>query len=143
MAYASADKDAMVQNILKEFKQLSELLEVQVSCVSMHRPSAKTLDADLQIPGIVNSYGKTFFRDFKYLSDSRRRWREPVLDIIRRKKYARLHILTHAFWYHEHEKTLADSVGAFISAANKERYLQMEKNITNLKSILGEADVLC
>lgn len=43
------------------------------------------LEADLQIPGIMNSYGRTFFHDFKYLSD--RRWREPVLDIIRSEEY--------------------------------------------------------
>lgn len=75
--------DEVVQNIIKECGLLSALLETRVSTVSMHRPSKSTLEADFQIPGIVNSYGKTFFHDFKYLSDSRRRWREPVLDIIR------------------------------------------------------------
>ena len=50
---------------------------------------------------MINSYGQTFFHDFKYLSDSRRRWREPVEEIIRSGTYDRLHILTHAFWYHK------------------------------------------
>ncbi len=31
------------------------------------------LDSDVQIPNIVNSYSNTFFKSFKYLSDSRRR----------------------------------------------------------------------
>lgn len=72
-AYPDGTPEETVQRILKERGVLSALLETEVSTVSMHRPSRATLDADLQIPGIVNSYGRTFFRDFKYLSDSRRR----------------------------------------------------------------------
>lgn len=132
----------MVQNIIKECGLLSALLETRVSTVSMHRPSKATLEADFQIPGIVNSYGKTFFRDFKYLSDSRRRWREPVLDIIRSGEYEYLHILTHAFWYHEEEEDISRTVGDFIRSANRERYAQMMENITDLPSILREEDAL-
>lgn len=134
--------DEVVQNIIKECGLLSALLETEVSSVSMHRPSKATLEADYTIPGIVNSYGKTFFHDFKHLSDSRRRWREPVLDIIRAGEHDRLHILTHAFWYHEEEEDIARTVGAFIRSANKERYQQMAENITDLPSIVGEEEAL-
>lgn len=112
-----------------------------VSTVSMHRPSRAILDADLTIPGMINSYGKTFFHDFKYLSDSRRRWREPVEQIVASEEYERLHILTHAFWYHETEESITDSVGRFIRAGNRERYSQMKDNITDLESILPEAEI--
>ncbi|MBE6963507.1 MAG: hypothetical protein E7443_02760 [Ruminococcaceae bacterium] len=134
-------EEETVRNIQTECGILSTVLERPVTCVSMHRPSQATLEADLQIPGIVNSYGKTFFRDFKYLSDSRRRWREPVLDIIRTGEYDRLHILTHAFWYHEQEEDIAETVGNFVRAANGERYVQMKDNITDLASILREDEV--
>lgn len=134
--------DEVIENIIKECGLLSALLETRVSSVSMHRPSPATLVADYEIPGIVNSYGETFFRDFKYLSDSRRRWREPVLDIIRSGKYDRLHILTHAFWYHEVEEDISQTVGAFIRSANRDRYRQMAENITDIVSILKEEDVL-
>lgn len=134
--------DEIVQNIIKECGLLSALLETEVSSVSMHRPSKTTLEADYAIPGIVNSYGETFFHDFKYLSDSRRRWREPVLDIIRAGEYDRLHILTHAFWYHEDAESISQSVGDFIRGANCERYRQMAENITDIESILREEDAL-
>lgn len=140
-AYADAGKNAMVDKIIKECGLLSALLEAQVFSVSMHRPSQETLGADLQIPGIINSYSKTFFQAFKYLSDSQRHWREPVLDIIRSGQYDRLHILTHAFWYHEQEQSISESIGAFIRSANKERYRQMAENITDMKSILNEEEV--
>lgn len=134
--------EEVVQAIIKECGLLSAFLETEVSTVSMHRPSKSTLEADYQIPGIVNSYGKTFFHDFKYLSDSRRRWREPVLDIIRSGEHDRLHILTHAFWYHEEEESLAQTVKDFVRSANRERYRQMAENITDLASVINEEDAL-
>lgn len=133
--------DEIVQNIIKECGLLSALLETRVSAVSMHRPSKTTLEANFQIPGIVNSYGKTFFQDFKYLSDSRRHWREPVEEIVRSGKYDRLHILTHAFWYHEEEEDISQTVGTFIRSANRERWRQMSENITDIDSILREDEV--
>lgn len=138
--------DEVVQNIVKECGLLSALLggpaRQKISCVSMHRPSPVSLEADYDIPGIVNSYGKTFFHDFKYLSDSRRRWREPVEKIIRSGKYDRLHILTHAFWYHEIEEDISQTVKSFIRSANRERYRQLKDNITDIESILKEEDIL-
>lgn len=126
------------EQIIRECGLLSALLETTVSSVSMHRPSRMTLEADFQIPGIINSYGKTFFRDFKYLSDSRRNWREPVLDIIRSGAHDRLHILTHAFWYHGKEETLEETVRSFIRSASRQRYRQMADNITDIASIMRE-----
>lgn len=128
--------DEIVQGVIKECELLSALLETEVSTVSMHRPSKTTLEADYDIPGIVNSYGKTFFHNFKYLSDSRRRWREPVEEIIRSGEHARLHILTHAFWYHDEEEDISQTVGNFIRSANRERYAQMMENITDIDTIL-------
>lgn len=142
-SYAPAPgPDRVIQNIIKECGLLSALLETGVSSVSMHRPSKTTLDADYDIPDIINSYGKTFFQNFKYLSDSRRRWREPVEEIIRSGNYDRLHILTHAFWYHEVEEDISQTVGDFIRSANRERYRQMAENITDIASVLKEEDVL-
>lgn len=134
-------EDETRENIIKECGILSELLGTPVTTVSMHRPSKATLEANLEIPGIVNSYGKTFFHDFKYLSDSRRRWREPVLDIVRSGEYDRLHILTHAFWYHEQAQDITQTVGEFVRCANRERYAQMSENITDIQSILREDEV--
>lgn len=140
VAYAPGEAD-VTSLILKEAEILSSICGCPVTTVSMHRPSKATLEADLQIPSMINSYGKTFFHDFKYLSDSRRRWREPVLDIVRSGEYDCLHILTHAFWYHEEELSIEESVGGFIRAANRERYAQMKENITDLASILPEEKV--
>ncbi len=133
---ADGDLNLLRKLILKEACVLEELLSLPVTTVSMHRPSRQILDSNLQIPGIVNSYGDDFFKGFKYLSDSRRRWREPVIDIISSEQYDRLHILTHAFWYNETEKDIKESVSSFIASGTNDRYKTMNQNITDLDSII-------
>ena len=141
VAYGEMLPNECVAKVLKEKEILSSILETEVTTVSMHRPSKKILDADLKIPGMVNSYGYEFFHGFKYLSDSRRRWREPADEIIKSGKYKRLHILTHAFWYQEQEESINVTVSNFVHKANEERYAQMAENITNIDSIMRKEEV--
>ena len=98
------------------------------------------LDYDLGI--IVNSYSRDFFERFKYVSDSRRRWRENVDEIISCGLYNKLHILTHAFWYNKTEATLEATIKNFIAKAGLERYEILESNISDLQSILKKDDVI-
>lgn len=139
MAYN--DIENVVGTIQKEARLLSDILNTPITTVSMHRPSQKTLDANYEIPGLINSYGKTFFYEFKYLSDSRRRWREPVLDIIKSGEFDRLHILTHAIWYNESEMDIHDSIKDFVTSANQERYYQEKENIKDIESILDITEI--
>lgn len=122
--------------IKKEVSVLSEILDYPVTTVSMHRPSQRTLDANYDLSPLVNSYGKRFFNDFKYLSDSRRRWREPILDMIKSGQYDRLHILTHPIWYNEIEEDIHATIKRFIVNANKERYIQESENIKDMAAIM-------
>lgn len=140
-AYPEGTEQELVEHIRKEMDILSQLLGGPVSTMSMHRPSATVLESNLKIQGVEISYEKTFFCDFKYLSDSRRHWREPVLDIIRSQAYDHLHILTHAFWYHQQEQDIAQSVTAFVRSAAGERYLQMADNIRSIGEILQKSEV--
>lgn len=140
-AYGGISQEQCVGRILAEKRILSEILGVDVTTVSMHRPSKATLEGNLQIPGMINSYSEEFFHGFKYLSDSRRRWREPVEAIVESGQYDRLHILTHAFWYHDAEVDFHDTIASFINRANGERYSQLKENITDLHSVMGEDEV--
>lgn len=132
------DKDKIIKAIIKEAEILSEVIQMPVKTVSMHRPSKAILESNLEIPKIINSYSKVYFKDFKYLSDSRRRWREPVEEIISSERYERLHILTHAFWYHDEETSMTKTIQNFISRANSDRYITFEDNFTDLKSVLNK-----
>ena len=129
------------QRIVKEAEVLSAATANEINVVSMHRPSGAVLDADLQIPGMINSYGQTYIRNFKYLSDSRRTWREPVEAIIEAEQFQRLHILTHAFWYNEQEKDIRRSVADYVNNGNRYRYECFQSNITNLEEIMSEEEL--
>ena len=141
VAYEGCSAEELPGLIRREAKLLGDICDFPIRCFSMHRPNRLTLEKDLQVEGLVNSYGQEFFRDFKYLSDSRRNWREPVLDIIRSGQYDKLHILTHAFWYGDEEETISDAVGRFVRSANLERYDQMAENIRSIEDILHRSEV--
>lgn len=126
-----------VKNVIfDEIALMEKALNLNIDSVSMHRPSEKTLTANYDLYPVINSYGKCFFNEFKYVSDSRRRWRENVEEIISSRKYDRLHILTHAFWYNEKEQDLRESLLNFVNSGNKDRALLLDANITNLSEII-------
>jgi len=129
------------ERILEEARLLSLAVGKKVDIVSMHRPSKMMLEADLEIPGMINSYGQVYFKGFKYVSDSRRRWREPVKEIVRAGTYKRLHILTHPIWYNDIEMDIHDSIINFVNAGNMHRYIAEKENITDLESIMTQEEV--
>lgn len=104
------DERELKHFISREARILSDIIDYPVTTFSMHRPNKKVLNSNLVIPGLINAYGHPFFDDFKYLSDSRCRWREPIEEIIESGKYDRLQILTHAFWYHNTELSITETV---------------------------------
>ncbi len=135
----SYERFGMEYFIRKEARILSDLIDVNINSFSLHRPNHFSLETEIRIPGLINSYGEEFFHGFKYLSDSRRRWREPVEEIIEKGEFEKLHILTHAFWYHEEDLTISETILDFLRSASRERKLTMKDNITDLEHILLEA----
>lgn len=133
--------DDVLEKIQKETSILEKAIENEVSVVSMHRPSKMILESNLSIPGMINSYSQTFFKEFKYLSDSRRNWREPIDNIIESEEFPRLHVLTHAFWYNDIEIDIHDSICNFVNQANMQRYESEKSNITNIESIMKNTEV--
>lgn len=133
-------KGGMVSKILYEKELLEDVCGQEVSVVSMHRPSKEVLEEDLKIPGMVNSYSKKFFTDFKYVSDSRMTWREDVMLYIEKRMYRRMHILTHAFWYEETVHDMKASLTAFLDEAGKKRYDALKCNFTDLPGVVGNRD---
>lgn len=129
-------------NILECMEQEIDLLEMylgrKIKSVSMHRPSKMTLEANYTIRNgdVINSYGEEFFTNFKYVSDSRKQWRENVLQIVQSSQYNRLHILTHPIWYETEERSMHDQLKQFCNDAVEERYAALADNIRDLGEIL-------
>ena len=139
--YGDVDSNTMSEFILKEKNILELSLGTPINVVSMHRPSKKSLEANYEIPGMINSYSTEFFEQFKYVSDSRRTWREDVESIVETEEFNKLHILTHAFWYDECEKSASECLIDFIKNAGKERYLSLSKNVRDLSEFVNKNEI--
>jgi hypothetical protein len=128
--------------VQQEASVLSDILGVGVNAVSMHRGSQKILASDIQFPNLINSYGELFFKKMKYVSDSRRFWRENVEEIIDSGQYPRLHILTHPFWYMEKtEKTLKQTLQEAVLHASLEYYDHLNDNFRDLDAELARKEI--
>lgn len=134
--YNDADHSAKMKFAEAERDALTKRTGLAIRAISYHIPSQETLEADWKFDGMVNSYSKKFFHEYKYLSDSMRRWREPVLDIIKKGRYDKLHILTHPIWYTGKEIDLYTLARDFIGNANRERYEEMKPIIVKLEELL-------
>lgn len=135
-------KPEMIKDkIIEEIDILSSITGTLIKKVSMHRPSKEIIEANLELPGIINTYSKEFFTKLKYLSDSRMRWREPIEEIIMSGKENRFQILIHPFWYSENYNSIEDIVRRFVNSGNKQRYEALNDNISNLSEIMSIEDV--
>lgn len=123
--------------INKETIYLGGVLDNSINVVSMHRPSKWVLENDIHFKNVINSYSKTFIGEFKYLSDSRMHWREDVLDIVEKKTYDKLHILTHPFWYSHNGETMKEKLIDFIKHSKIERYKNIKNNFRNIEEVLN------
>jgi len=138
---SEADEDSLKVEILNEIEILSRIIARKVRTVSIHRPSARILKANLIIPGVVNAYSRTFVGDYKYLTDSRMHWREDVEAIVKSGQHKRLHIVAHPFWYEDIEQTIESKLSSFVRNANAQRYQWLKGNIRDFETILREVDV--
>lgn len=142
--YDKTDENWWSTAVDREISLLEQCTKKKVTAVSMHRPSKNTLKENWNIRNgeVANSYGKEFFEDHKYLSDSRRNWREDVLDIINKEQYDRLHILVHPFWYHTSEKTAKEVLSSFCRRQVYRCYDELSGNIRNLDELLEKCELL-
>ena len=93
--------------------------------------------------GIINAYDKVFFDgEIKYVSDSRRHWREDVDSIITNKTYDKIQMLVHPFWYYENEVSATDALKMIIGESVSDRFMAIKDNITRVEEFLNEEDYL-
>lgn len=133
----------MLQYVQKEIEILSDSVGEKVDVVSMHRPSEQFLSADMEFPGIINSYSRQYFHQMKYVSDSRRHWREDVHEIIENALYPRLHILTHPFWYAQREAgSLQNALTDAILQAPLHYYDNLNRNFRDLEAEVKRTEIV-
>ena len=139
--YEGLPPDKIIDKIKIEAKLLGGVLGMEIRAVSMHRPSRQIMEANLEVDGLINSYQKKFFKEFKYLSDSRMHWREDVEKIVDRKEFPMLHILTHPFWYSKEEESTREKLLRFCKEKQYAAYRNLNDNFRDLEEFLCAADL--
>lgn len=91
-------KDKTIEEVTEIlFRSFSALFPFE-PVVSYHRPAKEVFG--LTFKSFANTYESRFFKDIKYLSDSRKNWREGCpCQAILEGKYQQLQLLTHPVWW--------------------------------------------
>lgn len=130
----------IISSIYKEILIFEKLLNQKIKVVSMHRPSTKTLESNYVFDDIINSYGKEFFVDMEYVSDSRRLWKIDLINLIQTREHDRIHLLTHPIWYSEHENSIRGILDNLINEHKVDFLNSIKSNIRDSELIFGNED---
>lgn len=131
-AYGAPALDDLRRAVDTEARTLATVIGRQVRAISLHRPSQRMLDADFRLPHYVNAYQGRFFKEYKYLSDSARRWREGcVCTHVPGGTIQRLHLVVHPFWWTDPEAAgVTDRVNRFLAGKLDYMTEQVARNIS-------------
>ena len=78
--YNIKSEEDIKKYVKKEIDVIKVYFDIEVKAVSFHRPSKFILNADLNLGNeILNTYHSKFFIGYKYISDSRKVWKEGCL----------------------------------------------------------------
>lgn len=128
-------------SVQQEADILENVIHSPVRTVAFHCPSQQIIAMNIHFENMVNAYSDLFFRKFKYVSDSRMHWRENIDEYIKNKKYSKLQILTHAFWYPVSYQSMSAHLKKFCNDAMLERYDILEKNFDHLNDVLNRCEL--
>ena len=91
---------AMIDEVLREKNWLEQEFGMKIDAVSFHQPTRTILDAQINIPGLVNTYNAAQMAPYFYVSDTNMTWRhEHPLEIFSRGLHERLQLLIHPMWW--------------------------------------------
>lgn len=94
------DPATLRDKVLREGHWLAEEFGIDIHAVSFHQPTRAILDADLFIPGLVNTYNRQQMGPYFYLSDTNMQWRSGhPADLFRSAEHARMQLLIHPMWW--------------------------------------------
>lgn len=141
--YYLNNNENIKENVDKEVQILRESFDIDIFAVSFHRPSKYILQSDIKLNNnLINTYDSNYIREFKYISDSRRMWKEGCLCNILKKSYnqnidhERIHTLIHPIWWTDKSMNSQDTLEKYL--INKLKFLdcELEKNIQIYKRLL-------
>jgi hypothetical protein len=141
--YGSNDADNLIKYVDSEVQILKDHFDTKIFAVSFHRPSQFLLESDIKLKNnLINTYDRNFTKGYKYISDSRRRWKEGCLCRFLENTGAdystpdRIHALVHPIWWADKRLSAQDTMEGFL--LEKLAYIdsELEKNIQVYRRLL-------
>lgn len=141
--YRQKDGTDEIKELKKQINVLETGINVPIKVFSTHRPKPKTEYEKYEIKGVVNAYGKSFFKkvndiaeitadDTKYISDSKFQWNYGDPKNI---KHRRTQILIHPFQWFENECSLEECFRRITEEKNKELIQTYKAEFTRYKEV--------
>ncbi len=87
--------------------RLAIAFSTEIRTVSFHEPGTRGVD-HLELPApLISTYGRPFFKDIGYVSDSNQRWRgKDLRQLLAGREHPRLQLLVHPFWWRTDPSTV-------------------------------------
>jgi len=103
--------------------------------VSFHRPSERVFG--MKLLSLVNTYEDRFFRDIKYISDSRGQWREGCpCKILSSGEYSSVQLLIHPVWWIT-QLNLERAWDLLVKSRDKIMIEYLASNVSPFKALLS------
>lgn len=141
--YGSRDADSVIKNVDSEVQLLESCFDTKTFAVSFHRPSQLLLQSDIKLKNnLINTYDKSFTKEFKYISDSRHTWKEGCFCKYFKKigtDYSstyRIQALLHPIWWTDKSQSAQDTMERFLLQKLAHLNSELEKNIQIYKRFL-------
>tara|TARA_R100001082_G_scaffold110310_1_gene89894 strand:+ start:2095 stop:2727 length:633 start_codon:yes stop_codon:yes gene_type:complete len=98
-SFCPLDKLDYAQHIQEEMEILSTAIGREVHLFNLHEPARTGVDLSSLNAKQNRCYNSSFFKDYKYLSDSSCRWREGCFSE-HLGKWSKILVLTHPIWWY-------------------------------------------
>jgi len=114
------DADQAEFGAAMEIALLESFFEVEIRAISFHRPIRELLDGPPEFLGRVNAYGRRYFSEMAYVSDSRGAWNHGhPLEHPCFKKGQAMQLLTHPiWWWGDQPQSPAERLFGYLHAAH-------------------------
>ncbi len=104
------DIEELKKDIAYQAEVLAKMANVKIDRFSFHRPLREHLAANIEIPGLINTYGTRFFvltdetdkpLAVKYIADSNHQWKYGTADKEYFKQFDKIQLLIHPLSWSE------------------------------------------
>lgn len=94
-------KESSLQSLVEtEVSILEKMFGVSIESVSFHQPSKAIIENKFTLSNYINTYDKVKLKEFHYLSDSNKIWKDvDPLTLFQQKIYPKIQLVIHPLWW--------------------------------------------